>query len=158
AEKDFFPGSTQKKDFLRSLLRAIQDKLAIGNVSYGKLFTEAAQAAKEKHALFAFADKSSQDLFTVNGLSSSLWDARVKEAGTVNDFLGINEANLGVNKVNYFVDRSVDQRVVVNDIGDVSEQVTVTYTNKSKDAIWPGGGYMNYLRFIVPQNTALIKI
>lgn len=158
AERNFFPGSSQKKDFLQSLFVAIQGKITTNKVDFAQLISQAAIAAQEKHLLFAFADKPSQDLFTVNNLSSTLWDPRPQGDGRVNDFLGINEANLGINKVNYYIDRSVDQRVAINDTGDVSEQVTLTYMNKSKDETWPGGTYKNYLRFILPQNTALVKI
>jgi hypothetical protein len=117
-----------------------------------------ARAAKEKHMLFAFADKPSQDLFTANGLSGSLWDSRTSGDGRVNDFLGINEANFGINKANYYVKRQVDQRVVLSETGDLSEQVSVTFTNTSKTEQFPGGTYKNYFRFLVPENTALVKL
>ncbi len=158
AEKNFFPGSTQKKDFLVNLFTAMQQKILQNKISYASLFSEMATAAREKHIIFTFADKPSQDLFTVNGLSSTLWDPRSQANGVLNDYLGINEANLGINKVNYYITRSLDQRVMVNNTGDVSEQVTVTYTNASKDYTWPGGGYKNYLRFILPLNASLVKV
>jgi len=158
AEKKFFPGSTQKKDFLRTLLDAVQAKLVSGNVNYQNVFDETLKALAQKHILFAFADKASEDIFTANGLSSTLWDGRQKAPNNFNDFLGINEANLGVNKVNYFLERKLEQRVQISDSGDVLEQVTATFLNKYKDASWPGGAYKNYLRFLLPQNASLVKV
>jgi hypothetical protein len=97
-------------------------------------------------------------LFTVNGWSSALWDDRTEENNTFNDFLGISEANLGINKANYFIKRSVSQVVNIDDKGGVTSSVTVAYKNTDTSGRWPGGEYKNYLRFILPLNSQLIGI
>jgi len=157
AEKNFFPGSTQKKDFLRSLFIAIQTKLANENSMGIGFLGHMLQAIQEKHVLFAFSDQSAQELFTANGFSSSLWDSRTEKNNTINDFLGINEANLGINKVNYWIHREVSQQVAISDKGEIVGQSTVKFTNTST-GVWPGGGYKNYLRFILPQGTILKNV
>src|SRR5207249_1835453 len=72
------------------------------------------------------------------------------------DFLGVSEANLGVNKANYFIKREVHQDVTIEDNGTVKSQVTLVYINKSDS--WPGGDYKNYLRLIVPLGSQLESI
>ena len=157
-EKGFFPGSTQKKDFLRSLYTAIINKFSQEkNIPYASLLSEATKAVEEKHLLFGFGNPGIQNLFTVNGWSSAIWDERKNDQNTINDFLGINEANFSGNKVNYFVSRSVSQRINIDKNGLIKEEASILYKNDSTGE-WPGGDYKNYLRIILPQDVALEKI
>ncbi len=157
AEKNSFPGSTQKKDFLSSLSFALKEKLQTKGIPYEKLLTSLLNGIDEKHVLFAIQNPVGQESFSVNGLSSALLDTREKVDGILNDFIGINEANIGVDKVNYYIKRSLDQKVLVTDKGEVKESVILSYTNTS-DGTWPGGDYKNYLRFILPKNATLDSV
>lgn len=159
AEKNSFPGSTQKRDFLRSLFNAIQLNMSSNkDVSYIKLFESIGKSISQKHILFAFSDQNIQKLFTVNGMSSSLWDERLEKPENINDFLGINEANIGVNKSNYFIRRKIVQNASLDSSGLISEKLTVMYKNTGRKNDWPGGDYKNYLRLIVPLGTKLSSI
>lgn len=157
AEKNFFDGSTQKKDFLRSVFNAMKTKLETDKkLPYVALAKALRSAILQKHLLFAFANPSFQNLFTVQGMSGSLWDEREDDPQIINDFLGINEANVGVNKANYFVKRTISQVVGLDSDGTVTERVTLSYENASDG--WPGGDYNNYIRFIVPQGSVLSDV
>lgn len=159
AEKDFFPGSSQKKDFLRSLLNSMQLTLSSKKqFSYPALFAAMAQAVVQKHIVFAMADSDLQHFFTANSLSSSLADNRVEAADVVNDFLGISEANIGFNKANYFIKRKVDQNIKFDEDGSIVENLTISYKNTSTQGSWPGGDYKNYLRLILPLKTRITAI
>lgn len=154
AEKDFFPGSTQKKDFLRSFYNSLFTKLiADKNLAYLKLLNVLTDSIYEKHILFAFNDPNTQAAFAINGLSSSLFDERKKEKGAINDFMGINEANLGANKVNYYITRNLSQEVLIADDGTISESLTISFNNSSQDKI-----YKNYLRIELPIRVNISKI
>lgn len=157
AEKNSFAGSTQKQDFLQTLFNTLQQKLTSNHISLLSLLQSTQEALQEKHLLITMADPSVQDVFTVNGFSSALWDNRTSAPNTLLDFTGINEANLGVNKVNYYVHRIVDQQMTIHSSGTVSGALTITYTNSS-DGKWPGGDYKNYLRFILPQDAVLRSV
>jgi hypothetical protein len=157
AEKNFFPGSTQKKDFLRSLYQALQLKLSDQkHLPYVALSKAVTKSIAEKHILFAFPDPSLQQLFSANNLSASLLDTRETKKGTYNDFLGLSEANIGANKANAFVFRKVEQQVSLDEVGRVKNTVVIRYKNESRD--WPGGEYKNYLRVIVPKGARLSDI
>lgn len=159
AEKDFFPGSSQKKEFLRSLFNAI--KLAIQErkkIPYFALLQTIGDAVLQKHLLFAFSDASVQNLFTVNGMSSTLWDDRDINSSSVNDFIGISEANLGVNKVNYLVKRKVNYQLDIDKEGSASAALTIYYKNTSSKTSAFGGDYKNYLRVILPFSSELQSI
>jgi len=146
---------TQKKDFLRSLYKIIIAKISGEKVPYPLLAESIYNSLVQKHLIFGL-NNNTQNIFTVNGWSSSLWDERKENQESVNDFLGINEANLGVNKVNYFIKRQVAQKVTIKDSGDISEELTTNYKNES--TAWTGGDYKNYLRIILPINTVLSEI
>lgn len=158
AEKNSFPGSTQKKDFLRSLFNAIAKELTENkNLSYLNIGKAIATSIDQKSVLFAFDKKSVQNIFTFNGWSSSLWDSRQESPSLIKDYFGISEANIGVNKVNYFVKRSISQNINIAGDGQVSGVATISYKNTS-DGSWPGGDYTNYLRIILPINSEISSI
>lgn len=154
-EKNTFAGSSQKKDFLRALFGALQAKLTTTRVVSPKSFFPLLSAIRQKHVVFGFSDPLLQDVFTVSGFSSSLWDGRAVKDNEILDFTGINEANIGINKANAFVNRKVSQNIAFSEGGDVTEKLTITYTNKSKTNEWPGGDYKNYLRVILPNNAKI---
>lgn len=159
AEKDFFPGSTQKKDFLRSLLTAISEKLARDkNISKTQIVKKVGESIEGKHILFAFPDQSVQKLFTVNNLSSSLWDGRVKGENDFLDFFGVVDANLGANKANYYIKRSMEQSVDLDESGDMKSTATVIYTNTSTSTSPFGGNYKDYVRFVLPANATVDQV
>lgn len=159
SEKDFFPGSAQKKNFLNSLFNAILQNTETGeNISYASLLSLIGKSISEKHILFAFSDPKIQEAFTVNGFSSAVLDKRQNRKPQINDFLGINEMNLGVNKANYYIKRKIVQNVSIENDGSVSERLTVIYKNESRPNVWPGGDYKNYVRFILPKGTDLKSV
>ena len=154
SEKNFFPSSTQKKDFLTFLYKAINNKISSEKkLPYISILKSIGDSVLEKHILFAFANPQVQKTFTVNGLSSSVWDERTQTDSSVNDFVGVNEANLGVNKANYFIGRSVSYRVQLKEDGTLLSKLSLSLKNGSMK--WPGGDYKNYIRFIVPKGAFL---
>src|SRR3989344_3118359 len=157
ADKESFPSSTQKKDFLTFLYKAIKNKIsAQKNLPYLSVLKSISDSILEKHILFAFANPQIQKTFTVNGLSSSLWDGRKIDNSIINDFVGISEANIGVNKANYFIGRSISYKVQLKDDGAILSKLSLSFKNDSTK--WPGGDYKNYIRFILPKGALLSGI
>ena len=159
AEKDFFPGSTQKKDFLRALLSTLQGKLAEKKgINYQSLVSKIGESIMGKHLFFAFSDESTQQVFRINDLSASLWDGRLVGENKFLDYFGVIDANLGANKANYYLKRAIEQKAVLKDDGTLQATATITYSNLSKRDSPFGGDYKNYLRFILPPNAKLKQI
>ncbi|MGI8419403.1 MAG: DUF4012 domain-containing protein [Candidatus Levyibacteriota bacterium] len=156
AEKNFFPGSTQKQDFLKSLTNALMNKLFVEKqIPYGKLITMLTDAVQQKHLLFSFNDSDVQNVFTVNDLSSSLKDARVSGKNTAFDYGGVVDANVGTNKANYYVKRSLSQFVSIDTLGSVHATASATYTNASAKTSPYGGDYKDYVQFLIPESATL---
>lgn len=157
SEAGFFPGSTQKKDFLAGLTRALFEKienseektwLALGKVAYDSL--------KEKDLLVYLHDPEAMRVISNLG-----WDGRIggveceEREGCLIDYLMIVEANVGVNKANYFVARDLVHQVTIEPEGTVKETLQIQYQNQSQTETFPAGRYKNYLRILVPRGAKL---
>lgn len=159
AEKDFFPGSTQKKDFLKTLYNTMFAQLTTNKkIPYSKIISKIGESAKEKHLMFAFPQSNTQQFFTVNNLSASLWDDRKKPDNGILDYFGVVDANLGTNKVNYYVKRNIAQKATVDDQGNLQETAEITYENTSNKGSPYAGDYKNYVRFILPDGAKLTEV
>lgn len=159
SEIGFFPGSTQKQDFLGSLARTLFEKL---KKTEGRTRLALAQAIYQslntKDLLVFFSDAQTMRVITDLG-----WDGRVKEitcSETVcyADYLMIVEANVGVNKANFFVQREINHEVNIDSNGGIKEKLKITYQNASPSENFPAGRYKNYLRILVPEETQLEMI
>lgn len=159
AQDDFFPGSSQKKDFLNAVYTSILTRLS--DAKHLPLFSLAeavAKSAQQKNLLIAFQDTEIQRVFTLNGLSGSITSIKSGNEQSFYDFFGVNEANIGANKVNYYLDRSIRQDVNLKSDGTISERITINYKNKSKVGDKYGGDYKNYVRFILPKDAQVSNI
>lgn len=151
-KENFFPGSTQKKDVLNSVFSRLVERVEHDpkfNVSLIKLLPE---LLEKKDILIAFSDNSIQKVFSANGYAGSYSDTRVKNNKHINDYLYVNEANIGVNKVNSLVSRILLYRATIGQESLVSE-ATLVLTNASK-----ADDYISYLTFVLPGGSTIKKI
>lgn len=157
AEVGFFPGSTQKKDFLGALSRRLIDRLLHEeDVHWLSVLSAIKKGVLEKHTLFSFNNPAIQQMFTLNNWGGTILTSNQKE-GQFSDFRMINEANLGVNKANAFLKRKVSDEIIIGNDGEVTGALSIQYTNDGPNS-WPGGPYVNYLRLFFPQNTKITEI
>lgn len=159
AEGDFFPGSRAKKNFLAGLARALlarftdepeKNLLAGARAIFWALGT--------RHATVWTTNREIN-----NALRQGLWDGGIRNVfcaqtkkACLADYLQAVEANLGVNKANYFLDRAYSLEILVGP-QKVSHTLTVSYKNNSQAGVWPGGDYKNYLRLFVPKGANFIS-
>jgi hypothetical protein len=146
--------SHAKNDFLKSLYEETITQLVNTKKSHLLIAQVISDSLMRKHLIFT--SKDWQNVFTVNGWSSALWDERVDSDKFINDFVGINEANLGMNNTSFFVKRLVSQKVTIGDSGSIEEELNINYKNESTSS--SGGDYKNYLRIILPKDTRLSEI
>lgn len=153
-EDDFFPGSTQKKDFLNELYATIRTKAfeAKGKSGVG-LFGVLSAGISQKHILIAFSDAKLSLPFLLQGVSSTLQSYTAKNNG-VTDFFGINEANVGANKVNKYISRSFLYNVAIADSGEVETAIIETIENTSGKGSKYGGDYNVYVRLLLPEGVS----
>ncbi len=145
AEKDFFPGSQKKAGFLTALTRQLFDELI--NISPEKLLgvgETLINSLEEKHVQVFLHDKNAQRAFSDLG-----WDGGVYQPNCSGncfaDWLGIIDANVGVNKANYYIQR---QSSLLVEIGEesVKKTLTVLIGNTANVGLGNDGIYKGYLR------------
>lgn len=150
-EKDFFAGSSQKKDFLSELLAGMRQRMqGAGREKAGQLLLAIENSLLQKHLLLAFADEEFQEPFLLQGVSSTLQTPRAAKH-VVQDFFGVNEANVGTNKVNMYVNRQFSYAVTVQESGGIRVIVEETLHNTSSSTSQFGGEYKVYMRFLLPE-------
>lgn len=156
-QTNFFPGSTKKASFLtalsRELLNEIQEKGANDPSSLLKLLNS---SLEEKHLLVFLHDQNAQ-----KAISSLMYDGGVAiptcSGNCLADFWGLVEANLGVNKANYFLERQVSLwGELKQDM--VSKTLQIKYKNNANLALGLSGRYKNYLRLLLPLNSTNILV
>ncbi|MBI2443166.1 MAG: DUF4012 domain-containing protein [Candidatus Levybacteria bacterium] len=153
-EEEFFSGSSQKKQFLQELYSGLLQKLTTENSqATGKLIQALETSLLQKHILIAFSDTKLQEPLIFQGVSSTL-QVPQKEEQHASDFFGVNEANLGANKVNMFISRRFFYDVSVTDLENVRVSVTETIENKSTPDTKYGGEYRVYVRLLLPENVS----
>lgn len=149
-DNNFFPGSTAKKDVLQALFDKIMLKLENPNDAT-KVARLIPKLMSEKNILFAFNQSSVQSVFSALGYGGDYQDLRSIESGKINDYLAINEANIGVNKANINVTRSTDYTATI-----AGRKLTSKVTHKINND--GDKGYNTYIRLIIPLGSKLSDI
>ncbi|HUD20028.1 MAG TPA: DUF4012 domain-containing protein [Patescibacteria group bacterium] len=158
-QHDFFPGSTQKSDFLGTLSRALLTTITSEkNINPILIFRAIATGLARKDILFMFTDAPVQQLVEYFGWAGRMFQTEgcsgVDKTFCVFDPFAAVEANVGVNKVNYFIKRSANRQIVIAPDGTVSESYSLTLRNTSNESNagktkGVGGAYLSYLRFYI---------
>lgn len=163
AEQNFFPGSTQKKNFLEALANQIILKLEEPRMA----FTAAQSFLLDFHTKNMVAYAKDQSLQNV--IDTSYWSGRqlpptcIRGQDTETECIPLYffpvEANLGVNKANAFVTRdyTVSARAL-KDTQEIETEFTVYFKNKSKKGLFPGGPYKNYYQVFLPREIQIQSI
>lgn len=147
---------SRKQNFMTTLHREVLNRLFFGSPkNWSKITTWLIQAAKEKHLLVYLSDPT---LFRY--VASLEWAGIVPkqegdQGGEKNDFMMISEANMGGNKTNLNLQRSLDFQVSMDQEGRLSRKLAVTYLNRSATA---GDKYRHRLRVYLPSGSKLVKV
>lgn len=158
----FFPGSTVKKDFLGATAEALFNKLTSKNLPYLQLARVISSAFDERHLLLFWQNPVAEEVTLRQGWGGEVRSNVAMEqcnngAMCANDYLMVVDANLGVNKVNYFVKRKIKKEVEL-DQNELSSKATINYENASPAGINFGGAYKNYLRVLTDKDWTLENI
>jgi len=163
SEINFFPGSTQKKDFLGSLAREIFDFIKNGSSADILKFTQALETGlRQKQLLVYLHDYSAQKVLVEQNWAGMIYDPvfpdNPLQSPSVIDYTYLVEANLGINKANYFLKRNIQQQLTIFKTKELAVTTTINYNNQSPADAWPGGVYRSYLRHYIPSNAEIISV
>ena len=162
SEIDFFPGSTQKKDFLGALANKIFDKAQNSTASDLLKFSQSLEAAlTQKQLLIYLHDTGSQQILLDQNWAGTIYSpdlTTLDNRPVTSDFTYLVDANLGVNKANYFLKRQLQQQLTILKNKEILAVSTLTMDNQSPADAWPGGIYRSYLRDYLPKGAEVISI
>jgi hypothetical protein len=128
----------------------LADTLSLPNNKFPALFKAITDSILQKHILIYMKDSSSQEAVESFGLAGRVED-------TKDDYLYINDANLGGRKSNLYVTQDVKQSIDVTRDGTVTKTLTITYKNPAKYDGWLNSVLPNWVRIYVPQGSKLIE-
>jgi len=157
---DFFPGSTQKRDFLGALSNALLGKIMKDKTVGGIAVVRAVHDALTSHDIELYvSDRDSQ-----NALEEYGWAGRVPQTSSctfdavekpcIFSYVYINEANMSVNKVNMYIDRSEKRTITIAPDGTITENLIRTIKNVSHGEAG-SGPYTAYIRILIPHATSV---
>ncbi len=157
AQVNTFAGSRQKASFLTALSRTLiaevskmdsKDRMLVLKALYENLV--------ERHIQIYL---HSQDL--ADAMDKLDWDGRIQTyscgENCYSDFFGDVEANVGVNKSNYFIKRAIDFDVNV-DSQKITRRLTIGLTNSANPSLGLSGIYKSYVRIMIPSDSKLIGV
>jgi hypothetical protein len=159
-----------RKIFMRGMASAILERVMSGKgISWKQMLDAMVGELNQRHILVQLDNPLLSSLLSERG-----WDGAVQR--TDGDFLAAVETNVGYNKTNAVVNRSMAYDVNLTDLSNPSSNLTVSYTNGATGSGGlcnqrPGGidqtslaywypierCYYNYLRIYLPAGTQLTR-
>ncbi len=153
--ENVFSGTHKKASFLTALSRNLVTE--VSNLSSGKkalVLKEFYKDLEERHIQIFLHDQDVQDSASTLG-----WSGEVKTPTCGDtcypDFISVVEANVGVNKANYFIEREHSLKVQITP-NEVRRELTLRLRNSANPDLGPSGRYKTYIRLLVPQD-AIVK-
>lgn len=157
-EENFFPGSRKKAYYLSSLSEALITKIKEGSLEeLVGLLTATVQSLDSRDLQVYFKDEKLQKVFSDASWSGEINYPECLEENCLYTFSGLVEANLGVNKANYFVKREVKAKVSLTD-NFVEQEVSLFLKNTATnlDRV-PQERYKAYVRALAPLKSEIIS-
>jgi len=158
AEKNFFPGSIQKKTFLSSLIKTLL--LRLEDASYKKLADALKRSLAEKQIVLHFKNENLNEDVNLFGWGGKMVVPKCAEQlqNCVADNFFPVDANLGVNKANFFLSRLINFKVKIKEDGEIEDLLSLTFKNDSPSEIFPGGTYKNYFQTFLPKDSLVKQV
>lgn len=157
AQANTFAGSRQKASFLTALSRTLITEIAKMN-SKNKILV---LRALYENLVGRHIQVYLHDQLLADALNKLNWDGKIQTYSCgddcYSDFFGDVEANVGVNKANYFVKRKIDFNVNI-DSQKITRYLTINLTNVANPSLGPSGIYKNYMRIMIPSEANLVGV
>ncbi|MFA5894605.1 MAG: DUF4012 domain-containing protein [Candidatus Shapirobacteria bacterium] len=158
SETKFFPGSKQKASFLGGIGRQLFEEIKnLKGEQRMKMVLALVDMMERNEIQIALSNEPASKVVAELGWNGAVYEGKCAVDRCFADYLYVVEANLGVNKANYFLYRSIDQTI---DIGNqtIGRVVKISYENTAKNNSWPGGDYKNYVRMYIPSTANIAEV
>lgn len=145
-EKDFFPGSQAKKTFLTSLANTM--RITYDTVPGNNLFQAFQNSLTQKHIVATVNAPHVAAVLRDQGWDGLQWQPTF-------DYVMPVEANVGVNKSNYYVKRRMDMTSDLRDPKKPKRTVKMTYENSKRQGTDPKDTYKMFFQLYLPPNVTV---
>lgn len=156
--------TSQSRDYSELVLLEVLNKIKSLKVEKATLLLSSLiEMADAKELLIEVFDKDSRASFEALGWDGSLVSPACPTVFEVKDCqidtIMQVEANVGVNKANYYLERQIDHSISISS-EKINHKRVINFKNKAQTNAWPKGPYKSYLRFYLPEtaNFEQIKI
>ena len=166
-DDDWQGWEAHRKSIMADLISAMLDRVQTqsGDLNLTQLATGILQGLQERHILIYLHEARAAEL-----LADRYWDGALRKFE--GDYLQVVDANVGFNKVDPNVGRSIFYQVDLTDPAQPRGQASVLYQNQSspreepciQETVWKPsyiermeGCYWDYVRFYVPQGSRLAE-
>ncbi len=163
SDNKFFAGSGQKASFLGGVSRQLMEeiKMAEGNVGQ-KLLMTIVELLDRNEVQISFNESNAARVVAEAGWDGSIYEGKCSSTSSEQvscfaDYLYLVEANMGVNKANYFLYRNIEREVEIGE-KTIKNKLKIVYENTSKSTNWPAGDYKNYLRVYIPAESRVEEV
>lgn len=150
-EDNKFPGSSQKKDILNAIFNNLVIRMEDDPALAAKFAGLIPELLQTKNIQLASPNAPIQKGLSANGLSGNTISRNHTKNPVVSDTLGVFEANIGVNKANKQVTRSISYETTLE--ASRSSEVTLTIKNQNQRL-----AYKSYIQVMVPANSSVSEI
>ncbi len=154
--------TAQNRDYAELVLFKILNKIqSLPQEQVVPLLSSFTEMADSKELLFTIFDNNLQTTFESLGWNGSMIEPACPtifndDKCLVDVFMQV-EANVGVNKANYYLERQIDHSVSITS-QEVSHKRVITFKNKAQTNAWPKGPYKSYVRFYLPEKSEFKNI
>lgn len=149
-EDKFFPGSIKKTTILTSLSKSLIEEVKnLKGDKYLAFFKELYESLERRHIQVYLHDVNAQEAISKLNYSGEINLDSDCGPRCMIDGYSLIDANLGVNKANYYITRSQELNVSMSK-AFVGHELLVTYTNAASPAVGNMGVYKNYARVLLP--------
>lgn len=157
SEGNFFPGSTQKKEYLSTVANTIFEQLPLLGENEGlKLIAGLSESIREKNTIISFTNTTADHMFKTLGWNGELSDLPCPTSSNCHkDYAMVVDSNFGVNKANYYVKRDIEEVITLDKNLSVNHVMRLKYQNTATSLAWPSGVYKNYQRLYLPIGTTI---
>lgn len=159
AEAGFFPGSQAKKSFLTALVNQTLNKIFFSSgQNWPGIVSSMGKSLEEKHMLVYLDDPKLFSYVVSQNWAGAMPRPSGKKEALFQDFLSLNEANLGANKANYYLTRNYHLETIIGKDGEIRHRLKINYLNASPSDVWPAGKYKNRVRLYLPFGSKLVRV
>jgi len=153
-----FKGEKQKQDFISQVVFLLWEKIKIAKKEeWQKLIPLLKENLDKKQLLISLFPIRASVFFNQHGWDGSLRQQKINNNGLA-DYLMLVEANVAVNKSNFFLERKLKQETTFLKNGTIIKILTINFQNNSPSENKPGGDYKNYERIYAPLKSKLLSL